>query len=409
MKSFQTYLKEEAENNEKLTHITHAEDRPLFHGHEGFEHAHGALTQAHEHMKAGGHNSNLTMKYDGSPSVVFGHHPKNNKFFVATKGAFNKEPKINHTHEDIEKNHGHAPGLAQKLHHALDHLPKVTPKKGVYQGDLMHSEGDVQHDKKKGTAKFTPNTISYTAHGDEAKKAAESKVGVVVHQKYEHGPNADKKSLESMHVTPHPDTHNFGEHKDVHLKTANHDTSKIDYPEKDQKEFHKHMNAAKEIHDTHGHKMYDAIHPEHKGEGGHLGTYINSTVRNDEVPNVEGFKKHVTAAYEKKAAKVKTEKAKAAHTGEGASQVAHVEANKGHYSNLLTMHHHLAQAKNTLVKNLNKNTNGLEHHIDDKKTDPEGFVVNHEHNGKEQPTKLVNRGEFAKANLLKVKKWNQPK
>jgi hypothetical protein len=408
MKTFQTFLTEEAEAD-KLTHITHAEDRPLFHGHEGFEHAHGALTQAHEHMKAGGNNSNLTMKYDGSPSVVFGHHPKNNKFFVATKGAFNKEPKINHTHEDIERNHGHAPGLASKLHAALDNLPKVTPKKGVYQGDILHSHGDVEHDKKAGTAKFTPNTITYTAKGEEAKKAAGSKIGVAVHQKYEHAEGADKKSLESMHVTPHPDTENFGEHKDVHLKTANHDTSKIDYPEKDQAEFHKHMNAAKEIHDTHGSKMYSAIHPKHSGEAGHLGTYINSTVRNDEVPNVEGFKKHVKSFYDKKAAGVKTEKAKATHTGEGDSQIAHVEANKEHYSNLLTMHHHLQQAKNTLVKNLNKNTNGLEHHIDDKKTEPEGFVVNHTHNGKEQPTKLVNRSEFAKANLLKVKKWNQPK
>jgi len=64
----------------------------------------------------------------------------------------------------------------------------------------------------------------------------------------------------------------------------------------------------------------------------------------------------------------------------------------------------LAAAKNTLVKSLNTHTGGLEHHIGDNKTDPEGFVVNHEHNGKEQPTKLVNRKEFSKANLLKVYK-----
>jgi hypothetical protein len=42
----------------------------------------------------------------------------------------------------------------------------------------------------------------------------------------------------------------------------------------------------------------------------------------------------------------------------------------------------------------------LEDHIDNKPTGPEGFVVNH---GGE-PTKLVNRKEFAKANLLKVRK-----
>jgi len=146
MKSFISFLKEEAgEEGRQLKHIHHAEDRPLMHGHEGFEHAFGALTQAHEHMKAKAKSSNLTMKYDGSPSIVFGHHPKTGKFFVASKSAFNKTPKINHTEADIDKNHGHAPGLASKLKVALKHLPKVTPKKGVYQGDVMHSSEDLHH------------------------------------------------------------------------------------------------------------------------------------------------------------------------------------------------------------------------------------------------------------------------
>ena len=144
MLKFKEFLKEEAEEG-KLKHITHPEDRPLMHGHSGFERAHGSLHQAHEHMKAGASNSNLSMKYDGSPSVVFGHHPETGKFFVASKSAFNKNPKINHTEADVDKNHGHAPGLAAKLKVALKNLPKVTPKKGVYQGDLMHSSEDLHH------------------------------------------------------------------------------------------------------------------------------------------------------------------------------------------------------------------------------------------------------------------------
>jgi hypothetical protein len=55
------------------------------------------------------------MKYDGSPSIVFGHHPKNGKFFVATKSAFNKNPKINHTEKDIERNHGQPNFIVMKL------------------------------------------------------------------------------------------------------------------------------------------------------------------------------------------------------------------------------------------------------------------------------------------------------
>jgi len=414
MKSFLTYLKEEKDalghgsnakdDPQQLKHIHHAEDRPLMHGAGGFEHARGSLLQAHEHMKAGHHNTNLTMKYDGSPSVVFGHHPKSGKFFVASKSAFNKDPKLNYSHADIQKNHGHAPGLVTKLSAALEHLPKVAPNQGVYQGDLMHSHGDVQHDKKTGTAKFTPNTITYTAHGEEAKKAAASKVGVVVHQKYEHGSD---KELHNMSATPHPDMHNFGQHKDVHLKSAEHDTSKIDYPQKDQETFHKHMAAAKEIHDTHGAKMYGAIHKSHAGEGGHLGTYINSTVRDAEIPTAGGFKKHMEAHFEKAAGKLKSEAGQAKKKAEGTEHAAHIEANKSHYENLLGMHQHLQKAKDTLVTNLNKHTGGFEHHIDSSKTDPEGFVVNHEHEGRTEPTKLVNRKEFSKANLLKIKKWNQ--
>ena len=406
MKSFVSFLREETEEASNLKHIHHAEDRPLMHGHQGFEHAFGALNQAHAHITSGHQNSNLTMKYDGSPSIVFGHHPKNGKFFVATKSAFNKNPKINHTDKDIERNHGHAPGLVKTLKHALKHLPKVTPKTGVYQGDLMHhADTKTLHESyivesKDSKVSFTPNTITYTPkEKSEADKIKKSKVGVVVHQQY-HG-----SDIGNMSVSPHPDMSKFKEHPDVHLHGAEHDTSKVKHSARNENTFQKHMAAAKDIHDTQGHKMYDAIHPKHSGEAGHLATYINHTVRTDQVPSVAGFKSHVGAAYEKKAAKVSTDKAKAAHTGEGDKQVAHVENNKEHYGNLFSMHHHLHQAKNALVNSLETHEGRYQHHIDGKKSKPEGFVVNHKpEGGKEEPTKLVNRAEFAKQNLLEVRK-----
>jgi hypothetical protein len=48
------------------------------------------------------------MKYDGSPSIVFEVNLKMVSF-LSTKSAFNKNPKINHTEADIDKNHGHVP------------------------------------------------------------------------------------------------------------------------------------------------------------------------------------------------------------------------------------------------------------------------------------------------------------
>ena len=279
----------------------------------------------------------------------------------------------------------------------MKHLPKVTPKSGVYQGDLMH-HAETKHlhegvilEAKDSKVSFTPNTITYTAHGKEADKIKRSKVGVVVHQKY----SDDMKS-----ASPHVDHHNFKEHPDVHIHGAEHDTSKVKHSAENEKKFQSHMNAAKEIHDTHGHKMYDAVHAKHSGETGHLSTYINKTVRHDEVPSVKGFKEHLNDVHEKQAAKVKTEKAKAEKTSEGKSQIAHVEKNKSHYGNLFAMHHHLHQAKNALVSSLETHEGHYQHHIEGKKSKPEGFVVHHDN----QPTKLVNRAEFAKQNLLKVRK-----
>lgn len=391
MISFKKFIAESTEEGAKLKHIHHAEDRPLFHGSEGFNHAHGALLQAHDHMVKKKNTSDLTMKYDGSPAVVFGHHPKTGKFFVASKSAFNKDPKINYTEEDIDRNHGHAPGLTQKLKAALRHLPKVSPKHGVYQGDLMHTPED--HTHKDGSTAFTPNTITYTAHGKEAEKVRKSKVGIVVHTKY------NGNSLENMSAHHSVDHHNFGAHQDVHLKNADHDTAQITYPKEEQDAFSKSMNAAKAIHAKHGKEMYAAT-AKHQGEKGPLGTYINQTVRNDEKPTSAGFIKHLTNIHQKLADKVKTEKAKKEKLSAGAEHVAHVEKNKKHYDNLFAMHSHLQDAKNTLVRSLETHEGGLDHHIDGRRSKPEGFVINH----KNEPTKLVNRAEFAKANLLKARK-----
>jgi len=392
MYTFKSFLTEETEEGTKLKHITHAEDRPLQHGAKGFQHAYNALHHVHDHIKSGANSSALTMKYDGSPSVVFGHHPETGKFFVASKSAFNKNPKLNFNHKDIQKNHGHAPGLMDKLHSALNHLPKIAPKSGVYQGDLMYSEGDLKH-KDGGKVSFEPNTIRYTASGDKADKIKNSKMGIIVHTQY-HG-----NDIHTMAADPHPDLHNFAQHKDVWHQSANHDTKHIHYSEEDQKEFKKHMAEADKIHSANRGTMYKATEP-HRGEGSHLETYINHTVRTDEEPTSEGLKKHIQDKYDKSAAKLKTPAGKAKRSQEAKSHMLHIDANKEQYDNMLKMHSHLQAAKNVLIKNLEQHEGGLEHHIDNKRSKPEGFVVNH---GGE-PTKLVNRKEFARANLLKVRK-----
>jgi hypothetical protein len=391
MLNFLDFLKESADEGAKLKHIHHAEDRPFLHGKEGFEHAEGALRQAHEDMKSGTSSNNLTEKFDGSPSIVFGKHPETGKFFVASKSAFNKNPKINYTPEDIDRNHGHAPGLSSKLKDALAHLPKVAPKKGVYQGDLMHTSEDHQTNPD-GSVSFTPNTITYTAHGKEAEKVKRSKVGVVVHTKYE------GKSLDDMKATPNVNDNEFKEHPDVHIHTANFDTKKVSYSPEAQQKFEQHMHAARDVH-LKNPDMYKHI-ARHGGDAGHLATYINQTVRDGSTPNTKDFKKHVMDKYQKMADKVKTDKSKELKLGEGRGQLAHIDAHTEHYDAAFKMHSHLQQAKNTLVNSLESSKGGYDYHINGEESKPEGYVVNH----KGEPTKLVNRAEFARQNLLKVRK-----
>ena len=91
---------------------------------------------------------NISAKIDGSPAIVWGTNPSNNKFFVGTKSVFNKKLiKINHSHADIDNNHQGK--VATILHHCLDNLPRSVT---IYQGDFIGFGG---------SDNYNPNTIRY--------------------------------------------------------------------------------------------------------------------------------------------------------------------------------------------------------------------------------------------------------
>ena len=126
----------------KNKHLEHPEDSILNEGKEGSQTILNFLKEK---------SSELSVKYDGAPAVVWGINPENNKFFVGTKSVFNKvKVKINYTHYDIEVHHGHTPNVASILHLCLEKLPRV---KGVYQGDFIGFGGG---------SVYTPNTITYS-------------------------------------------------------------------------------------------------------------------------------------------------------------------------------------------------------------------------------------------------------
>jgi hypothetical protein len=378
-------LKESAANEEKLTHLEHAEDHPINAGVEGYKHAVNTLTAVHKTLTGQKGGADLMTKYDGSPSIVFGHHPQTGKFFVASKSAFNKNPKINYTEEDIENNHGHAPGLVSKLKTALHYLPKVAPQKGVFQGDVMHTHDDIE--EKGGKVHFKPNLIKYStpSNSAEGKAIKNSKIGVYVHTGYE------GKDVESMKANYTPNLSGFANHGDVHVMKYGYNPKNTEYNEDSQKEFRRHMEDAADVGKKLKKQHYDILAPHTE----HVKTYINKTVREDTKPSAEGLYDHVKAAHEKAIAGVKTQKAKDQKTQAMNADLAHIRGNHETINNIFQLHHHLQKAKDVLV-NAMSHGQDYEHHIGDTKTKPEGFVavVNN------RPTKLVDRNEFSKQNFL---------
>jgi hypothetical protein len=384
MLAFKEFLSENLEKFTKLKHLEHAEDLPIDSGEYGYHHAVEALNNVHKKLQGKFNETKVTTKFDGSPSVVFGHNPENGKFFVASKSAFNATPKLNYTPEDIEKNHGHAPGLVGKLKAALEHLPKVAPNHGVYQGDMMYTKDDVH--THNGEHNFTPNTIQYSTpeKSDEGKKISKAKLGMVVHTKY-YG-----RTIGDMAAGFDPDIHKFKQHPDVHI--IPHEVSDVLYSGGDQKEFERHIKAAESAKNQSPPDTFKAIQPHAQT----IKTYINHTVRQDTRPSLEGYREHLMTAGEKSVASVKTAKTKQIKHNEMMTQLHHLGTHTKHFDSFFKIHNHLQNAKNALVNTLSQSS-PYEHTVNGKETKPEGFVAIH----KGHPIKLVNRAEFSRANFLK--------
>ena len=397
MRSLTSFLVEES-TEEKLKHLEHPEDHPIKSGEAGFHHAFNTLKTTAETLQGHDTGTRLMTKYDGAPSVVFGHHPETGKFFVASKSAFNKDPKINYSEADIMKNHGHAPGLVNKLKAALKHLPKVAPKNGVFQGDFLYNKADddVQQDAK-GNYNFKPQLINYQAKkgSEQAAKIARAKMGFYVHTGYK-GTN-----LENMKADYTPDTSGFKQHADVHMHHWHEgfDAKRAKYTDAEHAQFKNEMNkAGKILTGSDKHALFGAMHGLDQD---HITTYINKSVVHGEQPTVEGLAKHVAQRHQKAIDSVKTDKAKAQKTAAMQADQAHIKTNKTHLANLLQMNQHLQNAKNALLPALTRgDTTGYKYSINGQDSTAEGTVAVTKEN---RPTKYVNRGTggFAQVNLSK--------
>ena len=172
---------------EKNTHMTHIEELMFLGGVDGTRQAINFLRDLRDMLKGNATSAvDITVKWYGAPAIFAGVDPADGKFFVAKKGLFAKTPKMYKTNADIEAEL--SGDLAKKFKVALAEFSKLGIKKGVYQGDMMFTKGDVKVETIEGQKYYTfqPNTIVYAVPVNTplGKQIARAKIGVVWHTTY---------------------------------------------------------------------------------------------------------------------------------------------------------------------------------------------------------------------------------
>ena len=181
MQGFQTFLAEA-----KNTHMEHIEDNVLNGGVDGARESMNFLRALRDMLAGSGKSGvNVSVKWDGAPAIFAGKDPSDNKFFVAKKGIFNKNPKIYKTPSDIAEDT--TGDLKEKLTLALQLLPRLGIT-GVIQGDFLFSKKDLKPEMIDGVRYITfhPNTIVYAvpSKSDLGFNIAKSQIGIVWHTSY---------------------------------------------------------------------------------------------------------------------------------------------------------------------------------------------------------------------------------
>src|ERR1035437_1424716 len=369
------------------SHLDHLEDLIIRKGAKGYDDALNILGKTYDFLREKTHpNFSISTKFDGSPGILWGH--MKGKFFVATKAFFNKTPKLNFNDNDIEENHGNSQTLVKKLKLALKHLPEITPKTGIFRGDMMYSTGELSNDKDN--ISFTPNTISYNVdkNTDEGKSILASKIGLVPHMTYSEQDNGDFKATFESSIDK------FKKSPNVHLFDPKVKGPFNFSPDK-QKAFSNELMKAHvlkpELEKLH---VFETL----KDHEPLLLNYINDCVKSQKEMTAPGYISFVSRKSTKHLETVKQIKTKEKLKGELDGQLFKINQNKNGLDILFRMHNHVQNAKKVLINVLSKNSPYKET-ILGKKTKPEGFVA--ALNG--QPVKLVDRQEFSKANF----DWNE--
>lgn len=396
----------------KNLHLEHIEDEVLNRGVPGTRDAINFL-QSLRDMLAGSSSSrvNVTTKWDGAPAVFCGINPENGKFFVGTKGVFNANAKLNYTDDDIDKNHP-GEGLNAKLKVALRYLPKLGIK-GVLQGDMMFSKGDIEEETIDGTKYiiFQPNTIVYAVPSDSklATSMLAAQLGIVFHTSYTGKTMADMKS--SFNI----DIKNLTTTKDVWFRDAYFvDASgTATFTEDETKKITTILSRAGSMFRTVNSMTLNRIATTEIIQL-QIKTFNNTKVRAGEpIKNVNQHTRELVRWVEERLNKeliaAKKEETKQKRQFEKNELMRFYRNNALELEKIFQIQNDIVDAKNMVIKKLQqmKQVTGTFLRTDNgfKITNPEGFVAVDKLKG--NAVKLVDRLEFAHANFNAQKAWDK--
>lgn len=407
MQNFRDFLAEArsaaAMEDGPLTHLFHSSSLPHLAGPKGTDHAIGALSTLYQNIAKGKLPKELAVKVDGSPSVVIsGPTAKHPGGTVATKSAFNVNPKINSSHHDIDINHGDKIGLADKLKDIYDNVPMMIPPGMTVQADLLHSGAkDTRQEMIDGVqhTTFKSNLLRYGVPSDseEAQNILNSKVGLAIHTIYDENGKPRPVSDEDLaKIRPHPS---------VHLMNVKPMNPPVITPEQAQA-VQQHLQNAQNLHAAMmqadpktGLNAYQVVEP----HGLNMETYVNHTIRHGEPQSIGGFMQWNLDRAEREASKMKSPAGQLKKRLQGQQIIADIKKNKAHFQNAMQLQQELEGATSHLSDTM-MSTHGYRSFIGDQETGPEGHVYNY----KGKSVKIVRRRPseaggvaFSQANLQK--------
>ena len=394
---------------EKNLHLEHLEDEVLNNGVVGTRSAINYL-QSLRDMLAGSSKSsiNVTVKWDGAPAIFAGINPENGQFFVGTKGVFNKNAKINYSHDDIDRNHPSS-GLNQKLKVALTELSKLGIK-DVLQGHMMFTQEDLENKTIDGKqyVTFQPNTIVYAVPMESAQRILSSKMGIVFHTTY------SGKTMEDMSASFSVNLRGLAKTSDVWYSDAEYrDTSgSINFNKTETTAITKVLSQAGKTFHTLNSEFLNMI-SQNDDINIMIKTYNNTKVRTGQkITNTrmhtKGLIEYVYDKLKKEVDKVKRPQNKKIKQLNMDRLMKEFRSNSSQLVKIFDMQNLLVDAKEMVIRKLEKSKGLMDLFIRTengyKVTQPEGFVAI-DKLGK--AVKLVDRLEFSRANFNAAKNWTK--